>query len=671
MKSGEISSISLPSSIMAVENGVVTFGSPLRPLAYAQPIASKGHENVHLISSDGFMVGMNACIFASASKLCHDLLRSVGPFAADEVYYISTELTKSELETFVVFSCGGTIKGYERETDLVSSANLQQLFSSFGICLPDLKFSTSDELIGCKLEVRLLCEASKAATFLEQGNFDLLEPPLDNFEMDCPEGELNDDKDLRKCSVSLVKLEMLDNNCDLVENMPLNIGKQVSPRKRKSKAKTYKESDGEDDDWCDSQAKQPKQRKKAKTKDSKEKESNGEAVAKRSKDKSNKHGVKKNIGRPRKRTDEECEKRNKYEWPKEIQNNISKLFYFPQDEAMRNYTVKFQCNQCVLGFQKQTYLDQHMKRHEANPMPDKFVCGLCEGRIAFRTEPEHRNHMRTEHSNYFLLCPHCTRRFKPHEHSLLADHIAEHNRGTDPSTCYSCGKYYISKLTMKAHLKFHGRFHDGKCRLCPDFEETKSWKVMLKHFNDVHNGEIQYKCGFCPEWFQTKSQVRCHVAALCKGEKNEAHLKNKVKKICEICGTNVAAPLMDIHIKNNHGPDSLKCDRCPKSFRSDKQLKQHIFSVHEEVQCDLCGFVGKGSTMYTHKLKKHTPNHLRPYQCKLCGKGFVMKHYYEQHLNVHTGAKPFLCPHCGQGFASGGTLRGHIRGVHLGIKRKT
>ena len=63
-----------------------------------------------------------------------------------------------------------------------------------------------------------------------------------------------------------------------------------------------------------------------------------------------------------------------------------------------------------------------------------------------------------------------------------------------------------------------GAFHDGKCRVCPDFEAFV-WSDNLKHFNEVHNGEVQYKCGFCPKYFITMHQVRVHWSD-CQGEKN-------------------------------------------------------------------------------------------------------------------------------------------------------
>ena len=73
----------------------------------------------------------------------------------------------------------------------------------------------------------------------------------------------------------------------------------------------------------------------------------------------------------------------------------------------------------------------------------------------------------------------------------------------------------------------------------------------------------------------------------------------------------------------------------------------------------------------THKLAKHTPDHLRPYRCSFCPKGFAFKKHLEVHENVHTGNKPYECKYCGMKFASDGNMNGHIRQTHKGIKRNT
>ena len=76
-------------------------------------------------------------------------------------------------------------------------------------------------------------------------------------------------------------------------------------------------------------------------------------------------------------------------------------------------------------------------------------------------------------------------------------------------------------LQVESHVVAMGKMHDTKCRICPDFE-AKSWSDNLKHFNEMHGGEVQYKCGLCPRYFQTLIQARNHSLANgdCTGDKD-------------------------------------------------------------------------------------------------------------------------------------------------------
>ena len=106
------------------------------------------------------------------------------------------------------------------------------------------------------------------------------------------------------------------------------------------------------------------------------------------------------------------------------------------------------------------------------------------------------------------------------EHHIMTRHNpSEHER--DMFTCSSCGKQYKDRKQVIGHRLAMGKLHDTKCRICPDFE-ARGWTDNLRHFNEVHGGEIQYKCGLCPRWFQTIVQARNHSSANgdCTGEKN-------------------------------------------------------------------------------------------------------------------------------------------------------
>jgi len=661
-------------------------------------------------------VGINACVFASTSKLCHAVLRSVGPFAADEEYYISTELSKDELETFVLFSSSGAIYGYEHETDFVLSSSCQELFANFGIYLPKLKFSpgSSESRPGIKFEpihcdnkpsldcdsdhnvkndedqqvVRPVTALNGCFTGAEEESLrnlaNTVGDPLDkdpSFE-DLPDHDIHPDETdeitQRECSVQLVKLENDNENSGYLEQ-----NQRTSSRKRKPAVNAYNESDSEHQESDDEHlAKLEAIKQRAKEKQfEKQKMKNGKAF-------------RNSVGRPKKRKaaededyvpkEEEIAEEMKEESKKDAQDKkeetenkpltkkqIDRLFYFPQDEALRKPNKRWQCDQCVQGFVKLRYLQQHQKRHTAKSTEDRFFCLLCPGYVAFPSEPQQLAHMNEAHAEACLVCPQCPKTFGPFDQLLLSRHLKWHNKGVETCTCWSCGKIFKDRDGVKSHIRVMGKYHDGKCRLCPDFEDPQSWKELTKHFNDVHGGEVQHKCGFCPEWFKAKEQVQAHLYAdECKGEKSGNWGKRtKNKKVCEICGIEVVATNYETHKKLYHGSESHPCKDCSKVCASAEALKIHREVSHTKHTCQHCGYTNRRNRVRTHILLKHTPDHLRPYQCKTCGKGFADKKNYEMHQNVHTGAKPFICPHCGQGFANDGTRGGHIRSVHKSLKR--
>ena len=68
--------------------------------------------------------------------------------------------------------------------------------------------------------------------------------------------------------------------------------------------------------------------------------------------------------------------------------------------------------------------------------------------------------------------------------------------------------------------------------------------------------------------------------------------------------------------------------------------RQH--STH--IKCPDCGKgFGDNGRLKRHKLQKHTPNHLKPYPCNICDKGFYSIVPYKDHMNMHKGIKPHKC----------------------------
>ena len=141
----------------------------------------------------------------------------------------------------------------------------------------------------------------------------------------------------------------------------------------------------------------------------------------------------------------------------------------------------------------------------------------------------------------------------------------------------------------------------------------------------------------------------------------------------DVCGVTVKKTTLYTHKERKHGKEQLPCKLCGKIFRHKRYLELHIKACAklDRYTCDICGFVGNKDHLRYHTLAKHTPEHLRPFQCHMCTRGFALKKHLEDHINVHTGNKPYECKYCGMKFASDGNMNGHIRQTHKGIKRNT
>ena len=342
-----------------------------------------------------------------------------------------------------------------------------------------------------------------------------------------------------------------------------------------------------------------------------------------------------------------------------------KHFWFPQEESLRDSSLPFQCHLCTRGFNDKESRRQHLRRHEAKSTDEVWFCFLCDG--VFKYIRDLRRHKKKHHkANEVWSCPKCNYTLAAASFGRIESHLEKHNKLV---ICRCCGKDVgkrNTRGTMTAHLSQYGKYHDAKCRLCPDLEEFKSWDEHKSHLDEIHNGEFQFKCGECPDFFNTNQKWRIH-------RKKCTKVKHKPigKFVCDICGISYRQEVMHRHHQERvHGTDHLPCDLCGKVFKHPNALERHK-DYHQRYTCEICGKSGAKKKYVNHMTTAHTPNHLKPYVCPICNpaKGFASKGKFEQHMNVHTGNKPFKCSFCPAQFASSGTLGGHIRGTHKNIKR--
>ena len=140
--------------------------------------------------------------------------------------------------------------------------------------------------------------------------------------------------------------------------------------------------------------------------------------------------------------------------------------------------------------------------------------------------------------------------------------------------------------------------------------------------------------------------------------------------VCIKCGEQIKNKSMKYHMLTRHGDGPVTCPKCSKIMKNAISLDTHIKVFHDICQCEECGKVcNSKKNLQKHVLAMHTPDHLKPWKCSQCSKGFTEKARLEDHINVHLGVKPFACEQCNQRFSNASNRYAHVRSVHNGVKR--
>ncbi|XP_018653326.1 putative zinc finger protein [Schistosoma mansoni] len=287
---------------------------------------------------------------------------------------------------------------------------------------------------------------------------------------------------------------------------------------------------------------------------------------------------------------------------------------------------------------------------------------------------------------------------------------------------HKCEKYYVCRkpgcnATFTQFVPLPKPFiltasWDSEMKLlyvCPFKECGKAFTKRSKLHEHVcrHMGVRPFVCDKCKASFVQKYELRRH---------SIIHLRGAQPRSLSQCNKSYTRRYrLNLHISTHTGTGPISCDapNCSMKYFSEEDLKRHKLSQHSSVDKDprrrhTCTFPGcSRSYSELNKLKEHLRTHTgeRPYVCRKpgcgatfarlsgvksheithvyvrkrskrlaqypismieCGKAFLKRNKFRDHIYRHTGVRPFVCDQCKASFVQKYELRCHTY-VHLRV----
>ena len=310
------------------------------------------------------------------------------------------------------------------------------------------------------------------------------------------------------------------------------------------------------------------------------------------------------------------------------------LAEFHGDERAR----KMQCKVCSKWVSNAKIMVGHQNMHMGIK---PFKCDFCEK--SYRTRNNMAAHRKEMHGEEWKAelgkrisegrkssnpCPHCGIQFPLQP--ALNQHLAEiHN---DPEAqelqCKTCDKFFRSKKVLENHERTHTGDRPFKCDFCPkSFLSDNTMSVHRKHMHPE-------------EWEANKDQIYERNKEAMKLKMRESY-RDGTRKVGRRGGRKASTPKKEDgeNEKVDGRASSNPCSQCGMDFPFQGTLYQHLAEVHEdpnaiEFQCKTCEkWLGSKILLANHS-RTHTGE--RPFKCDFCPKSFTSHKQMGSHrMQVH------------------------------------
>ena len=226
------------------------------------------------------------------------------------------------------------------------------------------------------------------------------------------------------------------------------------------------------------------------------------------------------------------------------------------------------CEHCEAVFYDANQLRQHNLTHflKVNKDPEVFVCPKCD----------------IEFSNGIQLKYHCTWAHKK-----------------DTFACQHCDQIFLQEVALQAH-SFH---HPYLCQICQSRFDSR--KAVEFHVMCHDNGPN--KCTFCNEIFNTKAELKEHLAVCQKMQISTRYLW-----FCENCKCPFSSrKRLEEHIQTHYSKTVFYCGLCKRGFLDTEAAKSHLL-VHEVMplfwSCHFCGQKFASSDLASKHVESCSPD---------------------------------------------------------------
>lgn len=166
---------------------------------------------------------------------------------------------------------------------------------------------------------------------------------------------------------------------------------------------------------------------------------------------------------------------------------------------------------------------------------------------------------------------------------------------------------------------------------------------LSQHVITVHTNRKDHVCETCGKRFSSHSSMRVH-------SKSHSEDRSYPCKLCNYAGRTASA--LYIHM-STHANETCVCEVCSKTFKSARNLNDHLRRVHTKEKKHECIYCKK-KFVHKYMLSVHLRSHtgVRPYQCPLCEKAFLRSDGLKEHMETHGQRSVYDCKACGKKYTS-------------------